>query len=609
MSERDQDSAEPEASDSLYSTASAEILRLERAGRLADARDHALRAAADAQAEEQLFYEARLLSRASELTLYTKGAEQAEKVAKEALEKAQALATEQPMRALCMLEARLSLARVYLRHHTETALEQAQELLDLEPVADADADAADDDADEASALGATRLKLLGLAHARRGSPRQALSYFGEAYRQAEGHPGLRARVLLTWAVQLRNWGLFEDARRRAERSLEIRLQLSDHYGAAMCYGTLAFIYQRQGLFEHERDALVADLRLCERIGGFADMPGLHARLAGALIGLGKYAGAWTEAEKAIALENRRRGQEDIDSGATEDEEAAAIEQGTRVHAFAWREMARVCLAQGRVQRGLQLVARAGATFERVRDRYGQALCALTEAQLALQRAREQTSDRDSPGAADSCRQVARALQAAQPTFVRLGAVPEAAETILLHVENEHLQGRGAAASSMLGQQVLPMLQRAGLEKSPLQRRIRECLRRIAPERAIEHTVTRAAMLRSLAAILTEAEPQQGTAVVATVGEEHRAREFALAAVDCGAVVLWPDSERALAVLLGPGHEERARELMAAQAQLPLASATGEIDLEHMWPTGVRARGEPIEAALSALSTVSDTVEH
>ena len=196
--------------------------------------------------------------------------------------------------------------------------------------------------------------------------------------------------------------------------------------------------------------------------------------------------------------------------------------------------------------------------------------------------------------------MATAIDAAQPTFVRLGAVPEAAESILLYVDSEHLVGRGVRAADMLAHQVLPMLQRAGLEGSPLYRTTRESLQRVAPEQAIAHTVTRAAMLRSLAAVLTEREPQEGTAVAALIDEQADARAFALTAIDHGGVMLWPDSRCALAIVLGTGHADRALALVAAHRDLTTTTSTGLIDLEHMWPAGIRARGLPVDAALAAL---------
>jgi hypothetical protein len=169
---------------------------------------------------------------------------------------------------------------------------------------------------------------------------------------------VRARVLLTWALQLRNWGIFEEAARRAERSLEIRLELGDTYGAALCHGVIAFIHQRRGDAEAERDALVADLRAIERMGGAADAPALQGRLAGALVGLGKYAGAWAAAEESI------RSRRSPASPAPPQPTAAAPK----------------CLRPARDGPGLpgpgpdggrpELAARGRAVFERLRDGYG-----------------------------------------------------------------------------------------------------------------------------------------------------------------------------------------------------------------------------------------------
>jgi hypothetical protein len=109
------------------------------------------------------------------------------------------------------------------------------------------------------------------------------------------------------------------------------------------------------------------------------------------------------------------------------------------------------------------------------------------------------------------------------------------------------------------------------------------------------------MLRSLAAIVVETESQEATVVAVRVGEEEPAMGFARAAVDRGAVVLWPSSDIGVAVLLGARHDERAERLLAAVADLPAATATGLVDLEHMWPAGVRARGAAVDEALADLA--------
>lgn len=537
---------------------------LEREGKLIAARDLALELADKTGGADG----ARFLARASELTIYTRGADKALAVA----ERARDLATEAGD-AGAVADAHIACARVHLRRHTDTALDDAAAALAAMPAAE----------QLSSAQRATVLKLAGIEQARRGHSREALERFGAAYDLAAGDPALRARILLTHAVQLRNWGLFADAQRKAERSLEIRLQLGDHYGAALCYGTLAFIYQRQGLWELERDALVADLRETERIGATADEPALHGRLAGALVGLGKYAGAWAEAERAIELENARIDAHEVDAGSA-----------TRTHGYAWREQARVKLARNLPDEGLELATRARDTFARLDDGYGQALCRLTEAELLLAKARD--------GDADAAARLAEVLADARPTFVRLGAVPEAAETILIEVESRAIAGDDGAVA-LIVQQVLPMLQQAGLGGSELFRRARDVAERIAPDTAFDRAITQAAMLRSLAGVLTEAEPQDATVVAVRAGDEAGALVFARAAVDRGAVVLWPDSEAGVAILLGANHADRAAALVATLDGVACATAAGTIDLEHMWPAGVRARGEALEAALDALSRV------
>jgi hypothetical protein len=538
---------------------------LEHAGKLGEARDLVLALAGKARTDAEA---AQLLARASELALYAEGPERGGALARQACDRARAAGD-----AAATAAANLALARVHLRVHTDAALD--------------DADAALDEADRGIAtlpawLQATSLKLRGLVTARRGRPREALELFAAAYQRAEGYPEVRARVLLTWALQLRNWGIFEEAARLAERSLEIRLELGDTYGAALCHGVIAFIHQRRGDSEAERDALVADLRAVEKMGGAADAPALQGRLAGALVGLGKYAGAWAAAEESIRLEELRLGI----AGAT------AANAG-RTHAYAWREMARVCLAQNRIAEGLELAARGRAVFERLRDGYGGALCRLTEAELHLAEVRA--------GDAGADVRLRAALQAGKPVFVRLGAVPEAVEIMLLDAELEALQGRPEIAARRTVDQVLPMLQQSGLGSTRLFRRAVELVERIHPSAALDRVVTQAATLRSLAAIAVETDAQAGTAVAARLPDEPSARRFARAAVDQGAVVLWPGSDVGLAVLLGDGHAARAAALAAALAGLPCASAAGEIDLEHMWPAGVRARGAPVEAALAALA--------
>jgi hypothetical protein len=337
----------------------------------------------------------------------------------------------------------------------------------------------------------------------------------------------------------------------------------------MCYGVLAFIHQRQGRFEQERDALAADLRACARMGSGADVPGLRARLAGALVGMGKYAGAWDEAAAAIAA---------APGGSAADET-----NGGRVHGYAWREQARVALAGSRFDEGAALARRATAVFDRLGDGYGAALCRLTQAELA---------------SASGDHAAARAALAdARPAFVRLGAVPEAVETVLIEAQ---LDG-GSPAARRIVQQVLPTLQQAGLGASRLHERAVDIARELDPDVALDRVVTQAAMLRSLAAVIVETDAQPATVVAATLEDEPGALAFGRAAVDGGAVVCWPNSDVGLAVFLGAGHADRAARLIG-DLDVPGVRASGDVDLEHLWPTGVRARGAVIEAVLAQLSS-------
>jgi tetratricopeptide (TPR) repeat protein len=456
---------------------------------------------------------------------------------------------EQAARAACAApggaEAELALANVLLRKHGDAALAEAEQLL----------------ADKPDAIAR---QLTGIAHARRGRAREALEAFEEAYKLADGNPALRARILLAWALQLRNFGLFEDAQRLAERSLELRLQLDDHEGAAMCYGTLAFIAQRQGRFEAERDALVADLRLVERLGNHADVPALQARLAGALVGLGKYAGAWAEADKALALETG----------------LVAAGVVTRTHGFAWREQARVCLAGSRFDEGLALVDKAAQAFAGAKDPYGAALVRITEAELAL--------------ASGDHGRAREAIAAARPAFVSLGALPELAETVLLEVEID-----GERTEEALVQRLLPALVTAGIT-SALHRRTKETLARLAPAAAFERAAAQAGMLRGIAATAALDAPTAGTVIAARVPVLADARRFVRAAVDAGAIVTVGVGEDALAIVVGANHEARAQKLSTGLAGLALATATGTVELERLWPAGVRARGEAVTAAVKAL---------
>jgi tetratricopeptide (TPR) repeat protein len=451
-------------------------------------------------------------------------------------------AAEKLARSLAGPEAELALANVLLRKRGDDSLAEAEALL-------------------AKNKGPVARQLTGIAQARRGNARESLEAFEDAYKLADGDPPLRARILLAWGLQLRNFGLFEDAQRLAERSLEMRLQLDDQEGAAICYGTIAFIAQRQGRYDAERDALVADLRICEKLGNRADIPALQARLAGALVGLGKYAGAWVEADKAIALETELAG-----------------DKITRTHGFAWREQARVCLAGSRFAEGLALVDKALKAF--AADWYGSGLVKITEAELAL---------------ASGDRERARAAAVAgRPAFIALGALPELAETVLLEVEIDPER-----ADEALVQRLLPALVTGGIT-SALHRRAKETLARHAASSAFERAAMQAAMLRGLAATAALDAPVTATVLAARVPALAEARRFVRAAVDAGAIVTVGVRDDSLAIFVGDRHEARAQRLAGGLSGLALGSASGEVELERLWPAGVRARGPAVTAALAAL---------
>ncbi len=289
-------------------------------------------------------------------------------------------------------------------------------------------------------------------------------------------------MLLTTGVQLRNWGLLDEALRRVERSAELRLQLDDLHGAAICEGVIAFVHQRRGDHLRERDALAADLRLCERIGSEADVPGLRARLAGALVGLGKYAAAWAEAEAAIAGEEARR------------DALGAAAVPTRIHGFAWREQARVRLAEGRLGDATARVELATGAFTGAADAYGVALCEITRAQIALARV-EAAPDADA--LVDALAAIGGARERAAPVLARLGALADAAELALCGAEARALSGDpDGAAAGILGR-LVPALIDAGLGETPLCKRARQLAERLSASAARADLVARAAALPAL----------------------------------------------------------------------------------------------------------------
>lgn len=458
------------AADALVAAA-----RAERAGKL----DEALAIVAETRGESRTRTAAAVLAVVeARLTLAVRGPEPALAIA--------GPAQSAPHEARSVRAAvELAIAEAHLRIHTAPGLEPARAAiaaaLELagtgEPgwIDETTASAVAGAGDAArflvrASLISHALELRGVAAARAGDIRAALDDLEAAYRAGEGDPARRARVLLAWGLQLRNWGLLDEALRRIERSLELRLQLDDLHGAAICQGVIAFVHQRRGDHARERDALAADLRLCERIGSDADVPGLRARLAGALLGLGKYAAAHAEAEAALAAEDARL--------------AVAGRPGpTRTHGFAWREQARVRLAESRHDDADVQLDRAIAAFHGLGDPYGAALCEITRAEIDLARG-------DAAG-------VARARDRAAPVLARLGAIVEAAQLALISAE---ARGDDAAAADILTR-VLPGLRDAGLGDSPLAHRARELATRLSPAAVREDLVARAAALPGLAAIV------------------------------------------------------------------------------------------------------------
>jgi tetratricopeptide (TPR) repeat protein len=383
--------------------------------------------------------------------------------------------------------AQLVTAAAQLRFHTEPALEPARVAIDAafeagelgqpggEDVIDELTLAAVQGAGDAArfltraSLASFAYEARGVAAARVGEIAAALHDLDAAYRVAEGDPDRRARALLAAGLQLRNWGLLDEALRRIERSLELRLQLEDLHGAAICQGVIAFVHQRRGDHRRERDALAADLRLCERIGSDADVPGLRARLAGALVGLGKYAAAFAEAEAALTAEDARAG----------------ARAPTRVHGFAWREQARVRLAEGRLDDADVFLDRAAAAFHGLGDAYGAALCEITRAEIALARG--------------DAAAVSSARDRAAPALARLGAIVESAQLAVLAAEAKGLAGDpDGAAQDLLGG-VAPALDEAGLGDTPVAQRARELAASLSPSAVRDDLVGRAARLPALAA--------------------------------------------------------------------------------------------------------------
>ncbi|MCB9560817.1 MAG: hypothetical protein H6708_10460 [Kofleriaceae bacterium] len=254
---------------------------------------------------------------------------------------------------------------------------------------------------------------------------------------------------------------------------------------------IAFVHQRRGDPAAERDALAADLRLVERLGSDADVPGLRARLAGALVGLGKYAAAWAETAAAIAAEDARL--------------AAVGGAGpTRIHGFAAREAGLGPPRRGPPRRRGRPRRRRDGGVRRGRRSVRRGAVRRHQVEIALARAEAAT---DAVARAAALAEVDRARAAAAPVFARLGALPEAAALALDAAAARALRGDPDGAAAAILARVVPALVEAGLGDAPLARRARDLAARLSPATVAADRVARAAALPALAArVLAEDEP-------------------------------------------------------------------------------------------------------
>lgn len=508
---------------------------------------------------------ARALVRAAELVSQTAGPPAARPLLEAALFAARA-ARRPELQALAQAEqARLDLAArdAETLDRAQRLLERAEKLLGRH-------------ADEPRA-GCRIAHYRGLLASRRGEPGAAVGWLRRAYALADGDPAQRARVLNSWGLQLEAWGDPEEARRLLERSLELKLELEDHYGAAATYGSLAFLHMRYGAFAEAREALARDLELTERIGARDLLPSLHARLAGALLGLGRIGGAEREAQAALELAA-----------------GSSSVPAARATGFAWRELARVRRAQGRLEEA-EAAGRGEALrrFETLRDPYGQALARLSLAEIGL--------DRHAAGATEAWAQAQTDLAAARPVFARLGAVHETAEALLLQARLLLARNRRAPAAAVLRTRVLPLVERMARAAPQLRRRALDLLEATEAGRGDERLEALAG-LRRAETLLADAGGETGpwTALAARLPEAADAERLAQAATAEGGIVTWWPPERAVALFAGPDASERAAACRRRLPRLRTAVADGEARVDAPWPGPPRAAGPAVERALAAL---------
>ena len=541
----------------------AELDACERRGELARA---AALARAQADRATDPAERARMLVRAAELVSQTEGAPAARPLLDAALVAARD-ARRPALQALALAEQ----ARLELAARDAEALDRARRRLD---------DAArrlDEGPDEVGA-GCRIAHYRGLLAARRGEPGAAVGWLRRAYALADGDPAQRARILNTWGLQLEAWGDPEEARRRLERSLELKLELEDHYGAAATYGSLAFLHMRWGAYAEAREALARDLELAERIGARDLLPALHARLAGALLGLGRIAGAEREAQVAL----------DLAAGST----SVAV---ARAAGFAWRELARIRRAQGRLD-DAETAGRGEALrrFEELRDPYGQALARLTLTEIGL--------DRHARGARDALDRAEADLGAARPVFARLGAVHETAEALLLQARLDLARHRRAEAAVLLRTRVLPLVERMARAAPPLRRAAADLLAEADAEGADERIEVLAG-LRRAETLLADAAggPAPWTVLAAEPETDDDAERVARAATAEGGIVAWWPPRRAVALFGGPDAPERAAACRRRLRGVRTAVARGAARVDTPWPAPPRLAGPAVRAALRALA--------
>ena len=541
----------------------AELDALEREGRLEQAAAMA-RTLAEQTVEDGP--RARRLVRAAELLLETQGPPAARPLLDQALALARR-ARERSAEALALAET----ARLELFGRDAEALQRAEQLLDRAERAIREPEAVPD-------VGCRIEHYRGLLASRRGEPAPSIAHLRRAYAIADGDPAQRSRILNSWGLQLEAWGDPDEARRLLERSLELKLELLDHYGAAATYGSLAFLHARRGAHAEARDALARDLELSERIGARDLLPGLHARLAGALVGLGRPAGAEREALAALELAK--------DSSSV---------PAARAAGFAWRELARVRLAQGRLDEAEDAArAKSLGGFEALRDPYGCALARLTVAEVGLAR--------HEAGVPGGLEQAQVALDAARPVLARLGAVQETAEALLSQARLQLARGERDEAARTVAERVLPLVERMARATPHLRRAALEILAAMAPQAADERLEVLAGQ-RRVETLLADRAGANGvwTVVAVRLGEPADAARTARAVADEGGVLAWRPPDGALAAFAGEDAETRAASLTRRLRGLATAAAAGKASVAAPWPAGPLIGGPAADEAWGALA--------